>query len=92
MVRMRKRPLAILLSCAMLVSAGVQSAYAITGDEVAADKSYTAASTRAEEPGGDWEGYRVDVSFDVKDGKFANINIDTPGMDSSNWGFKVKAK
>ena len=92
MVRMRKRPLAILLSCAMLVSAGVQGAYAITGDEVAADKSYTAASTRAEEPGGDWEGYRVDVSFDVKDGKFANINIDTPGMDSSNWGFKVKAK
>lgn len=76
----------------MLVSAGVQGAYAITGDEVAADKSYTAASTRAEEPGGDWEGYRVDVSFDVKDGKFANINIDTPGMDSSNWGFKVKAK
>ena len=92
MVRMRKRPLAILLSCAMLVGAGVQGAYAITGDEVAADKSYTAASTRAEEPGGDWEGYRVDVSFDVKDGKFANINIDTPGMDSSNWGFKVKAK
>ena len=92
MVRMRKRPLAILLSCAMLVSAGVQGAYAITGDEVAADKSYTAASTRAEEPGGDWDGYRVDVSFDVKDGKFANINIDTPGMDSSNWGFKVKAK
>ena len=39
MVRMRKRPLAILLSCAMLVSAGVQGAYAITGDEVAADKS-----------------------------------------------------
>ncbi len=92
MVRMRKRPLAILLSCAMLVSAGVQSAYAITGEEVAADKSYTAASTRAEEPGGDWDGYRVDVSFDVKDGKFANIKIDTPGMDSSNWGFKVKAK
>ena len=92
MVRMRKRPLAILLSCAMLVSAGVQGAYAITGDEVAADKSYTAAPTRAEEPGGDWDGYRVDVSFDVKDGKFANINIDTPGMDSSNWGFKVKAK
>ena len=92
MVRMRKRPLAILLSCAMLVSAGVQGAYAITGDEVAADKSYTAASTRAEEPGGDWDGYRVDVSFDVKDGKFANINIDTPGMDNSNWGFKVKAK
>ena len=92
MVRMRKRPLAILLSCAMLVSAGVQGAYAITGDEVAADKSYTAAPTRAEEPGGDWDGYRVDVSFDVKDGKFANINIDTPGMDNSNWGFKVKAK
>ena len=92
MVRMRKRPLAILLSCAMLVSAGAQGAYAITGDEVAADKSYTAASTRAEEPGGDWDGYRVDVSFDVKDGKFANINIDTPGMDNSNWGFKVKAK
>ena len=92
MVRMRKRPLAILLSCAMLVSAGVQGAYAITGDEVAADKSYTAASTRAEEPGGDWDGYRVDVSFDVKDGKFANIKIDTPGMDNSNWGFKVKAK
>lgn len=89
---MRKRPLAILLSCAMLVSAGAQGAYAITGDEVAADKSYTAASTRAEEPGGDWDGYRVDVSFDVKDGKFANINIDTPGMDNSNWGFKVKAK
>ena len=76
----------------MLVGAGVQGAYAITGDEVAADKSYTAASTRAEEPGGDWDGYRVDVSFDVKDGKFANINIDTPGMDNSNWGFKVKAK
>lgn len=92
MVRMRKRPLAILLSCAMLVSAGVQGAYAITGDEVAADKSYTAASTRAEEPGGDWDGYRVDVSFDVKDGKFANIKIDTPGMESYNYGYKVKAK
>ena len=92
MVRMRKRPLAILLSCVMLVGTGLQGAYAITGDEVAADKSYTAASTRAEEPGGDWDGYRVDVSFDVKDGKFANIKIDTPGMDNSNWGFKVKAK
>ena len=92
MVRMRKRPLAILLSCAMLVSAGVQGAYAITGDEVAADKSYTAASTRAEEPGGDWYGYRVDVSFDVKNGKFANINIETPGMDNSNWGYKGMAK
>jgi hypothetical protein len=76
----------------MLVSAGVQGAYAITGDEVAADKSYTAASTRAEEPGGDWDGYRVDVSFDVKDGKFANIKIDTPGMESYNYGYKVKAK
>ena len=92
MVRMRKRPLAILLSCAMLVSAGVQGAYAITGDEVAADKSYTAASTRAEEPGGDWDGYRVDVSFDVKNGKFANIKIETPGMADYNWGYKGKAK
>ena len=92
MVRMRKRPLAILLSCAMLVSAGVQGAYAITGDEVAADKSYTAASTRAEEPGDYWEGYRVDVSFDVKNGKFANIKIETPGMADYNWGYKGKAK
>lgn len=91
MVRMRKRPLAILLSCAMLVSAGVQSAYAITGDEVAADKSYTADPVRAEKPHGSWEGYSVNVSFDVRDGKLANINTTSPDMESYNKRFKSKA-
>ena len=76
----------------MLVSAGVQSAYAITGDEVAADKSYTAASTRAEEPGGDWEGYRVDVSFDVKDGKLQTSILILPGMDELQLGIQGKGK
>ena len=88
---MRKRPLAILLSCAMLVSAGVQSAYAITGDEVAADKSYTADPVRAEKPHGSWEGYSVNVSFDVRDGKLANINTTSPDMESYNKRFKSKA-
>ena len=91
MVRMRKRPLAILLSCAMLVSAGVQGAYAITGDEVAADKSYTADPVRAEKPHGSWEGYSVNVSFDVRDGKLANINTTSPDMESYNKRFKSKA-
>ena len=91
MVRMRKRPLAILLSCAMLVSAGVQSAYAITGDEVAADKSYTADPVRAEKPHGSWEGYSVNVSFEVRDGKLANINTTSPDMESYNKRFKSKA-
>ena len=91
MVRMRKRPLAILLSCAMLVSAGVQSAYAITGDDVAADKSYTADPVRAEKPHGSWEGYSVNVSFDVRDGKLANINTTSPDMESYNKRFKSKA-
>ena len=91
MVRMRKRPLAILLSCAMLVSAGVQGAYAITGEEVAADKSYTSAPVRAEEPVSSWTGYSVSVSFDVKDGKFANINITSADMKSYNSGFKEYA-
>ena len=91
MVRMRKRPLAILLSCAMLVSAGVQGAYAITGEEVAADKSYTSAPVRAEEPVSSWTGYSVSVSFDVKDGKFANINITSADMKSYNSGFKETA-
>ena len=91
MVRMQKRPLAILLSCAMLVSAGVQSAYAITGDEVAADKSYTADPVRAEKPHGSWEGYSVNVSFDVRDGKLANINTTSPDMESYNKRFKSKA-
>ena len=91
MVRMRKRPLAILLSCAMLVGAGVQGAYAITGEEVAADKSYTSAPVRAEEPVSSWTGYSVSVSFDVKDGKFANINITSADMKSYNSGFKEYA-
>ena len=91
MVRMQKRPLAILLSCAMLVSAGVQGAYAITGDEVAADKSYTADPVRAEKPHGSWEGYSVNVSFDVRDGKLANINTTSPDMESYNKRFKSKA-
>ena len=75
----------------MLVSAGVQSAYAITGDEVAADKSYTADPVRAEKPHGSWEGYSVNVSFDVRDGKLANINTTSPDMESYNKRFKSKA-
>ncbi|MBF1137787.1 MAG: FMN-binding protein, partial [[Eubacterium] sulci] len=91
MVRMRKRPLAILLSCAMLVSAGVQGAYAITGDEVAADKSYTADPVRAEKPHGSWEGYTVNVSFEVRDGKFANIDISSTDMAKYNKKYKKRS-
>ena len=91
MVRMRKRPLAILLSCAMLVSAGVQGAYAITGDEVAADKSYTADPVRAEKPHGSWEGYNVNVSFEVRDGKFANIDISSTDMANYNKRYKKRS-
>ena len=66
------------------------SAFAVTGNQVAADGTYTSTAhvTRnenAEENEDTWNEYDVEVSLTVKDGKFSNIAV-TPknGYDSGN--------
>lgn len=85
-----KKLLATFLSCAIVVTSGIQSSFAITGDEVAKDKSYISHSTVQSDE--DFDGYDVDVSFDVVDGNFANITVSSSNMHKSNRLYKNMAE
>lgn len=71
------------------------SAFAVTGDQVAADGKYssTAHVTRTEDDADDdWEEYDVNVTMTVKDGKFSDITVSPEnGYDSGNDSYFNKA-
>ena len=76
------KTLAGLMIAAMTAGVCPTTAFAVTGDQVAKDGTYTATAHVMDEEGEGWSEYDVAVSLEVKDGKFANITV-TPS-DSYN--------
>ena len=77
------KTLAGLMIAAMTAGVCPTTAFAVTGDQVAKDGTYTATAhvTRTEEDDtneDEWDEYDIDVSLTVKDGKFSDITV-TPG-------------
>lgn len=79
------------LSLAVIVglSSGVLPVHAVTGNEVAADNHYQ-GTNRVE--GDVFEGYDINVDFDVVNGNFANIAITSENMARYNDSFRIKAE
>lgn len=92
MLGIRKKHLAMFLSCAMLIGASTQGAYAVTGKQIAEDKHYEGSTEVVSPKGLGWDGYSLNVSFDVNKGKFANIDIKSSNMASYNSAFMETAK
>ncbi len=84
-----KKMLASALSFTVIATGGFQAAYAVTGSEVAADKSYQGHAKVADQD--DFDGYDIDVSFDVVDGNFSNIMVTSSNMHKSNKTYKAIA-
>lgn len=54
------------------------SAFAVTGDKIMKDNTYTGKSVVKEDPNEDWKGYTLDVSMGIENGKFKSINLTAP--------------
>ena len=69
------KTLAGLMIAAMTAGVCPTTAFAVTGDQVAKDGTYTATAHVKDEKEEGWSEYDVAVSLEVKDGKFANITV-----------------
>ncbi len=79
----RAKVMPAVLATTMMAGTVPATAFAATGNQVAADGTYKAAVkvTRTAEDDADeneWDEYDVTVALEVKDGKFANVTV-TPG-------------
>lgn len=81
-----KKFMATMLSCVVVGTSAFQAAYAVTGSEIAADKTYRGTANVASTE--DFEGYDISVSFDVSNGKFANITTSSDNMARYNNSYK----
>lgn len=79
--RVKTKAMAMAVAAAMAVDLCPVTAFAVTGNKVAEDGTYTATGhvtqTEDDDPE-DWREYDVTVSLTVKDGKFEDIKV-TPG-------------
>ncbi|MCF2543293.1 DUF1533 domain-containing protein [Blautia producta] len=77
--RVRTKAMAMAVAAAMAVELCPVTAFAVTGDQVAADGTYTSTAQVNRDPAADvdddWADYGVSVEFTVKDGKFENITV-----------------
>lgn len=77
--RVRTKAMAMAVAAAMAVELCPVTAFAVTGDQVAADGTYTSTAQvnrdRAADVDDDWADYGVSVELTVKDGKFENITV-----------------
>ena len=93
------KTLAGLMIAAMTAGVCPTTAFAVTGDQVAKDGTYTATAHVTDEKEEEWAEYDVTVSLEVKDGKFANVTV-TPSdsYDASeseqyfNWAVSGRTK
>lgn len=71
--------MAMAVAAAMAVELCPVTAFAVTGDQVAADGTYTSTAQVNRDPAADvdddWADYGVSVELTVKDGKFENITV-----------------
>ena len=78
--RVRTRAMAMAVAAAMAVELCPVTAFAVTGDRVAADGTYTSIAqvnrtAQDDEDENEWDPYGVSVSLTVKDGKFEDITV-----------------
>lgn len=77
--RVRTKAMAMAVAAAMAVELCPVTALAVTGDQVAADGTYTSTAQVNRDPAADvdddWADYGVSVELTVKDGKFENITV-----------------
>lgn len=77
--RVRTKAMAMAVAAAMAVELCPVTAFAVTGDQVAADGTYTSTAQVNRDPvadvDDDWADYGVSVELTVKDGKFENITV-----------------
>jgi len=78
--RVRTRAMAMAVAAAMAVELCPVTAFAVTGDRVAADGTYTSIAqvnrtAQDDEDENEWDPYGVSVSLTVKNGKFEDITV-----------------
>ena len=77
--RVRTKAMAMAVAAAMAVELCPVTAFAVTGDQVAADGTYTSTAQVNRDPPADvdddWADYGVSVELTVKNGKFENITV-----------------
>ena len=77
--RVRTKAMAMAVAAAMAVELCPVTAFAVTGEQVAADGTYTSTAQVNRDPAADvdddWADYGVSVELTVKDGKFENITV-----------------
>ena len=77
--RVRTKAMAMAVAAAMAVELCPVTAFAVTGDQVAADGTYTSTAQVNRDPAADvdddWADYGVSVELTVKDRKFENITV-----------------
>lgn len=77
--RVRTKAMAMAVAAAMAVELCPVTAFAVTGDQVAADGTYTSTAQVNRDPAADvdddWADYGVSVELTVKNGKFENITV-----------------
>lgn len=77
--RVRTKAMAMAVAAAMAVELCPVTAFAVTGNQVAADGTYTSTAQVNRDPAADvdddWADYGVSVELTVKDGKFENITV-----------------
>ena len=66
------------LAAATVISMTPSAAFAVTGDQLAADGTYTSSATVATDEPDSWNDYGIDVSISVSDGLISDITV-TPG-------------
>ena len=78
--RVRTKAMAMAVAAAMAVELCPVTAFAVTGDQVAADGTYTSTAqvnrtAQDDEDENGWDPYGISVSLTVKDGKFEDITV-----------------
>ena len=96
--RVRTKAMAMAVAAAMAVELCPVTAFAVTGDQVAADGTYTNTATvnrtaQDDEDENEWDPYGVSVSLTVNDGKFSDIMVtpDSSYSEKDNKNYFEKA-
>lgn len=96
--RVRTKAMAMAVAAAMAVELCPVTAFAVTGEQVAADGTYTSTAqvnrtAQDDEDENGWDPYGISVSLTVKDGKFEDITVtpDSSYSEKDNKSYFEKA-
>ena len=87
------KTLAGLMIAAMTAGVCPTTAFAVTGETIAADNTYTTTVKIEPDEDGEFKAYDVQVSLTVKDGKFSDITVTPVGnVDRKNQSYMNDAR